>query len=655
MNIWDALGAGLSLLYALAMLAVVTTLVARTSRRVLGIRVSPARALLVTGVVLFVPGYAVTLIELPIDVTNPAALNAITFTIVMIASALGAFTLGLLVLMVLEVVIPTGSLPPLRSLFTGWRSRLRRTGRYLHIMGILAKYGLTAPLRGVRRGGDQSTAAAVRRAMEEIGVTFVKLGQMLSTRSDLLPPDFIHELSKLTTQAEPQPYGRVHGVLENELGAQLGRLQIEHAPAASASVAQVHDATLDDAAAVVVKVQRSGAAEQVLIDLQILERLSHTLTENAPWARQIGVSEIVTGFSQSVREELDYRSEVDNMDALRGGLRAANVRVPDVHHELSTKRVIVMERFEGVPMSLAGDLLSEMTPELRRRAADVLLRAVLGQILDQGVFHADLHAGNVVVWPDGEVGLLDFGSVGRLDAGARRNLGLLLWAVDADDPGLATDAVLELLDHDDELDERLLERTMGVLITRVRGGATGGSFAFFQQVLRVVLAQGLGVPGNIVLALRSLGSLEGTLKLLHPQFDLISSARDLARGVIGDISPDGVKKQLSTQAVRALPLLTHLPRRLNRITDDLQNGRFTTNVRIVSHPEDQLFLTGLANQVVVAVLSGFAVVGAILLVTSTGGPMFYSFRLFDIMGYLLGFAGLVLALRSVAMVFGRRP
>lgn len=654
MNLWDVLGSGVSLAIAAAMWVLVTVLVARTSRRVLGIRVSSARALLVSGVVLFVPGVALSRTELPVDLTDPDAFNAVTFTLVMVAAALGAFTFGLLVLMVLEVVIPTGSMPPLRTLLTGWGARLRRTGRYLRIMGILTKYGLTAPLRGVRRGGDQTTAAAVRRAMEDIGVTFVKLGQMLSTRSDLLPPNFIHELSKLTTQAVPQPYARVRGVLEHELGDELARLQVAPEPAASASVAQVHEATLDESGAVVVKVQRAGAAEQVLIDLQILERLSRTLIENAPWARQIGVSEIVDGFTQSVREELDYRSEVENMDALRPGLRASGVRVPDVQHELSTKRVIVMERFDGVPLSLAGQLLTELPEDVRRQAADVLLRAVLGQILEQGVFHADLHAGNVVIWPDGQVGLLDFGSVGRLDAGARRNLGLLLWAVDADDPGLATDAVLELLDHDDELDERTLERTMGVLITRVRGGATGGSFAFFQQVLRVVLEQGLGVPGNIVLALRSLGSLEGTLKLLYPSFDLIGSARDLARGVVGDITPDGVKKQLSTQAVRALPLLTHLPRRLNRITDDLQNGRFTTNMRIVSHPDDQLFLTGLANQVVVAVLSGFAVVGAILLLTSTGGPVLYSFRLFDIMGYLLGFAGLVLALRSVAMVFGRR-
>lgn len=653
MSFLDAVTRGVGgLILGLAMMLLITGLVARTSRRVLGIQVSTTRAFLVSMIVSVALGSLPTLAPFPLDPENPSSADLATITVIGVAILLGAFVMALLVVMVLEVIAPTGSMPPLRSLLTGWPARVRRTGRYLRIMWILGVYGLTAQWRVLRPG--QTTAVSVRRAMEEIGVTFVKLGQMLSTRSDLLPPEFIDELSKLTIEAHPQEYRLVRTVLEEELGSKLDRLQIDPEPAAAASVAQVHSAVLDEQHAVVVKVQRAGAAEQVKVDLQILRRLARRVARNAPWARQIGVVEIIDGFAQSVLEELDYHTEVENMAALRDGLRTDGVRVPDVYDELCTERVIVMERFDGTPLARAGALAAELPVDIRRRAADVLLRAVLGQILDQGVFHADLHSGNVLIWPDGQVGLLDFGSVGRLDAAARRNLGLLLWAVDADDPGLATDAVLELLDHDDNLDERSLERTMGVLITRVRGGATGGSLAFFQQVLKVVLEQGMSVPSNITLALRSLGSLEGTLKILHPKLDLIASARDLSRGVVGDISTDGVRRQLSNQAVRALPLLTQLPRRLNRITDDLQNGRFTTHMRIVSHPDDRDFLIGLANQVVVAVLAGFAVLGAILLLVTDGGPTLFRFRVYDILGFLLGFAGLVLAIRSVAMVFGRR-
>ncbi len=653
MGVWDALGRGAALAYTLVMLVVVTLLVARTSRRVLGIKVSTIRALLVSMAVFLAVGSLAPLLGAVPSTSEPSSSTLVTLTVLGIAMALGAFALGLLSLMVLEVVIPTGSAPPLRVLLTGWRPRLRRTGRYLRILSILARYGLNAPLRGVRNAGP-STAEAVRRAMEDAGITFVKLGQMLSTRGDLLPSDYIEQFSKLTTQAEPQDFERIRPVMLAELGSQFDRLAVTAEPLASASVAQVHAAVLDGAVPVVVKVQRAGAVEQTQLDLQILNRLARTLARNAEWARDLGVLEIANGFAESVREELDYLVEVDNMAALRPALVAGGLRVPQVHAGLCTSKVIVMEPFDGQPVSRAGGLIAALDPEVRRASAEKLLRAVVGQILDRGIFHADLHAGNVLIWPDGSVGLLDFGSVGRLDASARRNLGLLLWAVDADDPALATDALLELLDHGDKVDQRALQRSLGSLITRLRGASTGGSLAFFQQVMKVVLEQGMSVPRSIAMAMRSLGSLEGTLKLINPELDLIGNARDLARGVVGDLSPEGVRRQAANEAIRLVPLLTHLPRRLNRISDDLATGSFTTNVRIVSHPDDQAFFTGLANQVVVAVLAGFAVLGAVLLLTSETGPMLVGYRVHDLLGYLLGFSGFVLALRSVAMVYGRR-
>ncbi len=158
---------------------------------------------------------------------------------------------------------------------------------------------------------------------------------------------------------------------------------------------------------------------------------------------------------------------------------------------------------------------------------------------------------------------------------------------DADDAALATDAVLELLDHDGQIDERDLQRQLGSIITQVRAGATGTTMAFFSQLLRLVLDKGMSVPGNIALALRSLGALEGTLKQINPSLDLIDTARDQARAVVGDVTPAGAKQQIANQAIRLVPLISHLPRRVNRITEDLATGRFTTHTRIVSHPDDR--------------------------------------------------------------------
>ncbi len=642
------------LVIGLLVLGLVTWLVARTSRRVLGIQVSTLRALLVS---LIVWQGLVSVVTWLIDVDQfvvAAPANVVTLVVVGLATMLGAFALGLLVLMVLEVVVPTGSLPPLRVLLTGWRGRFRRTRRYLRIMLILTRHGLNAQLRGVLNPG-QTTAGSVRRAMEDAGVTFIKLGQMLSTRADLLPPAYIEELSRLTIEADPQDFRLVDKVLTAELPpAGRARLQIAERPLASASLAQVHAAVLDGDRQVVVKVQRWGATEQASLDLQILDRLARTLDRNADWAHNLGVADIVQGFTESVAEEFDYEAELANMAALRAGLTGTGIRVPDAYPELCTGRVLVMERFDGTPMARAQELIAALTVAQRQETADRLLGAVVKQILGDGVFHADLHSGNVLLWPDGSLGLLDYGSVGRLDAAARRNLGLLLWSVDADDAALATDAVLELLDHDSSLDERTLQRNLGVLITRMRTGGTGSTLVFFQQLLSLVLANGMTVSRNIAMAMRSLGALEGTLRLLDSGLDLVASAREQARATIGDVSAEGARREIANQAVRLVPLLSHLPRRLNRISEDLATGRFSAGVRIVAHPDDRAFLTGLANQVVIAGLAGFAVIGAIMLVTSSGGPRIYSFRIFDLLGYLLGFGGLILALRSVAMVFGRR-
>lgn len=653
MSLEQFLGSWVNLVFTLFLLVAVTWLVARTSRRVLGIQISHVRAI---GTSIAVVGlFLVFFPLLPGFSTHGTSSTAPRIIVLLACTVLGAFALGVLVLMVLEVIVPTGSLPSLRTVVTGRRNIVRRWRRYMRITWIIGRHGLHAQLRGVlARNQLSTTAEQVRHAMEDAGITFVKLGQMLSTRADLIPEPFVRELAKLTNQAEPQSYKEIFTVLNAELGPALSRLEIDDDPLASASVAQVYAATLDGSTPVVVKVQRVGATEQVMLDLEILEQLAVRLDANASWAHSLGIVDIVRGFADSVREELDYAVELSNMTSMRAWLADTGVAVPAAYPELCTSKVIVMERFDGIPIADAHCVIESLPAQTRKDSAQVLLGAIVDQILTSGTFHADLHSGNVLIWPDGSVGLLDFGSVGRLDASSRRNLGLLLYSVDADDPALATDAVTELLDHDSGLDERTLQRNIGTIITRMRANQTGSSIAFFQQLFDVVMSYQMTVPHQIAIAIRSLGSLEGTLRQLDPDLQLVASARNLARASLGDISASGVKAQISNQVVRLVPLMEHLPRRLNRIAEQLETGSFTTHMRVVSHTEDRAFLIGLANQIVVAILAGFAVVAAVFLVTTSGGPVIYGIRLWDLLGYLLGFAGFVLALRSVAMVFGRR-
>lgn len=657
----DQVGNTTMYLTTLAFVVITWWVIASTVRRLLGVSVGWIRAILVSIVMVssvggVVPWMAEATGFEPdyFDVTMGGP-----FAMVLLMTALWSFAIGALILVALEIIIPTGSLPSYRELFFGWGKRFRRARRYLTIMMIFGRHGLVSRLRRDPESdgeGASRTAVALREALDECGITFIKLGQMLSTRADILPAAFVRELAKLQTTAEPESWEDISASLEQSLGRPISEVfaSVNEAPLASASGAQVHVATLRDGRDVVVKVQRPGALQKAAVDLDILRRLALMLESHAPWAQRMGVAEITEGFAKSLEEELDYRDEADNMRAMKASMARKGVRIPETDARLSGAKVIVMERFDGRPVGRAADIIDSLTEQQRHDAAATLLDAVLAQIVQDGIFHSDLHPGNVFIWPDGSVGLLDFGSVGRIDAVSRRALATLLWAIDADDPVMATDSLLGLVDEPEDLDERALRRSIGMLMTRFRGGlGAGGSLDVFTELFQLVLDHGFAIPSSVATALRSLGALEGTLKLIDPELDLVAAARTAGRETIGAITPERIRKELTAKAMHLMPLMEHLPHRLNKITEDLERGSFTAHLRVLSHPDDRAFVNRMVQQVVLAVLSGAAVIGGIILVITPGGPLILpNMSLWTLLGGLLSFGGFVLALRSIAQVFG---
>ncbi|MBO3747847.1 AarF/ABC1/UbiB kinase family protein [Streptosporangiaceae bacterium NEAU-GS5] len=563
----------------------------------------------------------------------------------------GCAVLAAMVLLVIaEALVPTGSVPGPIEMVRGIRGRLSRSRRYFQIIRILVRHGLAPYLRG-RDPGTASRARlarSLRKALDDAGVTFVKLGQIMSTRGDLLADEFIEELRLLQDRVEPVPWEAIEQVLSDELGRPADQVfaEVAREPLAAASVAQVHVARLKSGEEVVIKVQRPGVSAVVERDLDIVARLARSIERRTRWGRAIGARDLAAGFAEALREELDFRVETDNMAAVAAA--GGSVRVPQPYPELSGRRILVMERLHGTSLGLAAP--GEDSAELARG----LLRAMLEQVLLHGVFHADPHPGNVLVLSDGGgLALLDFGSVGRLDLATREALQRLLLGLDRGDPLSVGDALLEVVPRPDEIDERALERELGRFMARYLVPGVPPDARMFGRLFRIVIAYGLSVPPDVAAVFRALGTIEGTLARLSPGFDVMAEARQFASGHLAFPPDQGqVRAALTQEAVSLLPMLRRLPRRVERIVGAAENGRFGVNVRLFADERDRRHVTELLHQALVTVLAATAGIMAVLLLGAAGGPRVTAqVGLYQLIGYFLLVVSSILALRVLILVF----
>jgi ubiquinone biosynthesis protein len=657
------------IVFAVAVLATSMALVAGlawASRRLLGLPVGTVRAL-TAGLLGFAAAY---LLGKALRAAQPGHLAAF------LTVALGVpLIVAMIFLVVAEALVPSGTgLRPV-EMIRGARRAFARSRRYSQISRIAVRHGLGPYLRGrpLRpadpAGGRAALALSLRRALEEGGVTFTKLGQLLSTRRDLLPEEFTSELAQLQDRAEPAPWEQVEQVITQSLGVPVRQVfaELQPEPAAAASIAQVHKARLrcgdGQGAEVAVKVQRPGIRATVEQDLDILQRMAVTLEHRARWARAVGAAGVAHGFAAAMREELDFRVEARNMAAIAatwaGQQRAVPgsvaVVLPAVHEQLCTEHVLVIEWLDGVSLRAAGQLIGDRGLD-RAELTRALLRSMVYQITEGGVFHADPHPGNVLLLTDGRLALLDFGSVGRLDAQQRSALQNLLLAVGRGDPAALRDALLELVTRPDDIDEQQLERALGQFMARHLAGGAGAVAEMFTGLFRLASRFKLAIPPEIATVLRALATLEGTLTLLTPGFDIAAEARAYAADhVAAQLSPKGVPKSAADELAALLPVLRRLPRRFDRITAAMEQGRLSLNVRLFADERDRRVITGLTNQFLLTLLGAASGIVAALLLSTPGGPKITpTVSLYQVIGYNLLIVAAILVLRVLFTIFRNR-
>lgn len=623
------------------------------ARRLLDLRFGIVRTLLAGTFVVLIAGPLMRAFAGTVAPDDPGV-TPIWFFILAVVCALLA---GLVPLVIAEALIPSGSLPGPLELAGGLRRHLIRSRRYLRITRILVRHGLGPYLRGrdPDLGASSSRARlarSLREALDDGGVTFVKLGQILSTRSDLLPVEFVEELRLLQDGAASAPWTEIEPVLVAELGGPVEETfaGFDREPLAAASVAQVYRARLRTGEEVVVKVQRPGIATVVEQDLDIIDRLARSLERRTRWGRAFGVAALSRGFADALREELDFRIEAGNMAAVAVVSAGEPVHVPVPYPELSGRRVLVMEWLDGTPLGAAAPG-GQDGQELARTLLDTLLR----QIMLHGVFHADPHPGNLMLLADGRLALLDFGSVGRLDGSLRGSLGRLLAAMDRGDPLGVSDALLEVVSRPDEIDERELERELGRFMARHLLAGTPPDVQMFGRLFRIVTSHGLSLPPEVAAVFRALATIEGTLARLAPGFDIVAEARAFSlRHLTERADHQRVRDEVAREVLGLLPMVRRLPRRIERIADAAEHGRFSLNVRLFSDERDRRHVTGMLHQVLLTVLAATTgLMAALLLGADTGPRVTPGVGLHQLIGYNLLLVSAILGLRVLVVVFRR--
>jgi ubiquinone biosynthesis protein len=527
------------------------------------------------------------------------------------------------------------------------RAMARRALRYISVSRIWVHRGLVHADHDGEIAGSR-LGRSLRRSFEDAGGLFIKLGQAMAQQPQLVTVPVAAELAQLQEAAAPANLDAARAVITADLGApEEVFAEFDSTPLGSASIAQTYPARLHDGREVVVKVQRPGVAESIEGDLDILRRLANRFDRRTTWARSIGLKELVAGFEERVREELDFRIESANQTAAGKQMSSADlVVVPDVIEGMTSRRVLVEERAPG--RSVGSDGVFMGWQENHRRAlADALTALMLRQMLSGESFHADPHPGNVFLRPDGRLELLDFGAVGRLDAYERAAFLDVLRGVQAQDPVPVREGLLRIGTPVGSIDEEALDRELARLLSASRGADGHIDPSMFQDLLFVVRDFRLVLPRSTTTLLRTFTTLLGSLEVISPGYRVAEGAQRVGTDLLAEQVPHDLRELVKRGAVKHGYIIERLPREVDALLRVLRRGDFRARVRLLSEDEDVRWATGMLNRAIMAVVaSALSLLSAILLAAGSA-PTLQGVRVVNLLGGIGLFFGVLLLLRVV--------
>ncbi|WP_059173657.1 AarF/ABC1/UbiB kinase family protein [Bacillus sp. FJAT-27445] len=479
--------------------------------------------------------------------------------------------------------------------------KLRRLNRYKEILSLLGKYGFGYLIEEVglsqllslrerikadfEKENTQELGVRLRGLLEELGPTFIKLGQLLSIRSDLLPDDIIKELETLQDNVPSVPINEIKEKLTRELGKPPEEIfySFNEDYVAAASIGQVHEAVLWTGEKVMVKVQRPGIRKNVHTDLEILMDLSRLLEQNYEWAEQYKAAEITEELSNSIRKELDYIEEARNTETIALQFeKNEKIKIPEIFWDYTTSHILTMEKINGIKITDVNIKVSD--EEKRHELADLLVQAFVTQILREGFFHGDPHPGNMLyIEKTGQLAFIDFGQVGRLSGRMRYDTASMMIGLMREDTDMIVKALYRLSDVPSDVDEKEFYDDVDRIsktVSRVPLGEMDLGMTV-KDLLATAQAHQIIVPTELTMLGKTLITVEGIISGIDPKLNLIQLARPYAEElVIERYNPINIGKRLFKDVEDISETITKLPGRVDEVLEQAADGELKLKISL---------------------------------------------------------------------------